>query len=247
MNRRGDGTRVWALATIGGVAVTALVILIFRSPTTEMPKPAIARAAGAATIELARLGEGEENALLKEEAMMRDPTPLYLPTRWNVAENALPKDFRREFGTSFQGYPPKLAYTGAGLRLNLPPPVIVPSGPAEAFATDKPVRPFFGFGQTDQVLPTVPPRGAFVQVTSVANGQSIIAEPLQDAHPPNDAVWQPMEFLVAVNRTGVVRPPVLTESSRVAAVDGYFVDYLVNGLHIGERLAPGFYRVAIGP
>ena len=56
-----------------------------------------------------------------------------------------------------------------------------------------------------------------------------------------------MEFLIAVDAMGLVGPPILTESSRVAAVDGYFQIYLVKTLHAGERLAPGFYRVCIGP
>ena len=56
-----------------------------------------------------------------------------------------------------------------------------------------------------------------------------------------------MEFLVAVDAMGLVGPPTLTESSRVAAVDGYFQNYLVKTLHAGQRLAPGFYRICIGP
>jgi hypothetical protein len=133
------------------------------------------------------------------------------------------------------------------LKLNLPAPIDVPTRPADAFASEKPTRPFEGLGQKDEPPPILSPRGAFVRVTAAANGQSIIAEPLQDANPPNDAAWQPLEFLVAVDRVGVVRPPVLTESSSVAAVDGYFVEYLVNRLHIGERLSPGFYRISFGP
>jgi hypothetical protein len=78
------------------------------------------------------------------------------------------------------------------------------------------------------------------------NGQRLLAQPLADANPPG-AAWQPLEFLVAVDAMGLVGPPILTESSRVAAVDGYFQNYLVKTLHAGQRLAPGFYRVCIGP
>jgi hypothetical protein len=247
MKTRGTGTGIWLLSGVGAVLAMALVLMLFHAPSADVSSLPQSTPRPVPAVGLARLGDDGEDALLKDEATMRDPTPLFRPTRWNAGEDVLPKDFRREFGTSFQGYPPKLTYTGSALKVNLPPPVIVPLRPADAFATDKPARPFFGFGQTDQQPPTVVPRRAFMQVTSAANGQAVIAEPLQDARPPADVVWQPMEFLVAVDRTGVVRPPVLTESSRVAAVDGYFVEYLVSGLHIGERLAPGFYRVAIGP
>ena len=77
-------------------------------------------------------------------------------------------------------------------------------------------------------------------------GAGLLAEPLADANPPAGD-WQPMEFLVAVDPMGLVGPPTLTESSRVAAVDGYFQNYLVKTLHAGQRLAPGFYRICIGP
>lgn len=247
MKTRGAVQRIWLLAILGAMAVIAFVLMLFRPSLKEIAVAPQPTAHPVPAVGLAQLGGRDEDALLREEATMRDPTPLYLPTRWNAGEDVLPTDFRREFGTSFQGYPPKLTYTESALNLNLPAAIDVPLGPADAFATDKPERPYFGFGQTDREIPSVAPRGAFVEVSTAASGKSMIAEALQDANLPSDVVWQPLEFLVAIDRTGVVRPPVMTESSRVAAVDSYFAEYLVNVLHIGERLSPGFYRVAIGP
>lgn len=247
MKTRGAVQRIWLWAILGAMAVIAFVLMLFRPSLKEITVTPQPTAHPVPAVGLAQLGGRDEDALLREEATMRDPTPLYLPTRWNAGEDVLPTDFRREFGTSFQGYPPKLTYTESALNLNLPAAIDVPSGPADAFATDKPERPYFGFGQADREIPNVTPRRAFVDVSTAASGKSVIAEALQDANLPSDVVWQPLEFLVAIDRTGVVRPPVMTESSRVAAVDSYFAEYLVNGLHIGERLSPGFYRVAIGP
>jgi hypothetical protein len=101
-------------------------------------------------------------------------------------------------------------------------------------------------GQSDHPVSQLNARKAFIEILAAINGQRLLAQPLTNANPPGGA-WQPMEFLVAVDAMGLVGPPTLTESSRVAAVDGYFQNYLVKTLHAGQRLTPGFYRICIGP
>jgi len=181
-----------------------------------------------------------------KDAALTDPTPLFLPTEWNAGQNALPANTQREPGGSFQGYPAKLAYAETELKLDLPSVVAMPARPADALATDRTGQSFLGLGQTDRGAGQLIERRAFIEILAAANGQRLLARPLADARPP-DGDWQPMEFLVAVDPMGLVGPPTLTESSRVAAVDGYFQNYLVKTLHAGQRLAPGFYRICIGP
>jgi hypothetical protein len=231
----------WLVASAIALAVTALVVGLFRMPR------GVDRAPGP-TNRLARpvtLAPGTDS-LLNEEAMLRDPTPLFLPTKWNAAENALRPEARRETSGAFQSYSPALKFAGAELKLDLPAAVVVPSRPADAFGAERSLRPLAGFGQSDWQVAPLAPRVAFVKVTG-SDGRVVFSRPIEDAQPPSESTWQPLEFLIAVDETGIVRPPVLTESSRVAAVDGYFEDFLAKGLHIGERLAPGFYRVSVGP
>ena len=54
------------------------------------------------------------------DAALTDPTPLFLPTKWNAGQNALPANTQREPGGSFQGYPPKLAFAETELKLDFP-------------------------------------------------------------------------------------------------------------------------------
>jgi hypothetical protein len=84
-------------------------------------------------------------------------------------------------------------------------------------------------------------------VVSEQDGQVAFTEALESANPPSEKAWEPMEFLVAIDRAGMISPPVLTASSRVAAVDEYFEDFLTEKLHVGARLGPGYYRVSVGP
>ncbi len=235
--------RRWILAAGGAlvVAVLAVSLLFRRRPGAARWRPEAGAGRGAVKIV----------SLKPNEASLTDPTPLFLPTEWNAGQNALPANTQREPGGSFQGYPAKLAFAVAEteLKLNLPPPVAVPAAPGGcAWRPTAPACHSWDWGRPIDVnVPQLVARKAFIEIlAAVDGGQCLLAQPLADANPP-DGDWQPMEFLVAVDPMGLVGPPTLTESSRVAAVDGYFQNYLVKTLHAGQRLAPGFYRICIGP
>jgi len=248
MKTPGMGWRTWVGAGLIAVAAIALTLTLFREPATPpRPKPESRPANQKAPVVKLEIGTGAGDALLKEEAMLRDPAPLFLPTQWNAGENALPPDARREPGGSFEGYAAHLWFVDPALNLKLPPAVSVPQRPADAFLTEKPARPFAGFGQSDTAVTPLVSRAAYVEVLAAADGKVILAQAVRDTLPLGEASWQPLEFLIAIEPSGMVRPPMLTESSRVTAVDDFFEDYIETGLHIGERLAPGFYRVSIGP
>ena len=229
----------WVYATVGAVVMLVLISLLFRAPQARVGKlgpPVPAAYPGAVRLV----------SLKKNEAALTDPTPLFLPTEWNAGQNALPANTQREPGGSFQGYPAKLAFAENDLKLSLPSPVVVPARPADALAADGSMRSISELGRVDQAPPQLVSRNAFVEILQAGDGQRVMAQPILDGAPPGKA-WQPLEFLVAVDAAGLVGPPVLTESSRVGAVDGFFQNYLVKTLHAGQRLAPGFYRVCIGP
>lgn len=241
---------IWVVSSLGALTVGALLLMLFRSPgpvAAPKPAPAAPVAPKPSSVDLAKLDPTGVDSFLREETTLRDPTPLFLPTPWNAGEGAIPAAARREPGGSFPGYPSKLTYAELELQITLPDAVAVPKRPADAFDIGHPAQSFLGFGQADWQAKPLPARGAFVEVLSAGDGQSLIALPLIDARPPSDTPWQPLQFLVAIDAAGVVRPPVLTESSRVAAVDGYFQNYITDTLHVGERLGPGFYRICIGP
>ena len=228
----------WVYATVGTLVVLVILAALFRGP------------GGARVVAFKPLqppvGAVKLVSLKPDEAALSDPTPLYLPTEWNAGQNALPANTQREPGGSFQGYPAKLAFAESELKLNFPAPIAVPAQPADALASDRTGLAFFGMGQTDRPVSQLVARKAFIEITEAGNGQRQLAQALTGADAPGGA-WQPMEFLVAVDTAGLVGPPILTESSRVAVVDGYFQNYIVKTLHAGQRLAPGFYRVCIGP
>jgi hypothetical protein len=176
--------------------------------------------------------------------MLLDPTPLFLPTEFNSSRiDYVP----REPGGAFAGFPFKKTFSDSELELHLPPATAVPATPADALAGDPPGAPFIGFGRADPVVEPLSPRGAYVSVVDAGTGRSVLEMTLADAPPPAAAPWQPMEFIAAVDPSGLVGPLVPTSRSGADDVDTYFGHYLADTLRVGQRLAPGFYRITVGP
>lgn len=243
MNDQHAGWRLWVPAGAGAGLVIATTLLLFRSPQVPTKPPAAERSTQITKVELAPKGD----TLLREEAELKDPTPLFLPTRWNAGDDALMMNAPREPGGSFQDYPPELTFGESQLKLEIPAHYEPLTSPVDTFALEETNRALPGFGRTDAAVVQLPPRQGFIEVSSAGTGQVMIRQPILDEKPTTDVPWQPLEFVIAIDVAGVVGPPALTESSRVPAIDSFFREYVVKRLHIGQRLEPGFYRISIGP
>jgi hypothetical protein len=216
-----------------GVIVLLLLMFLIRVPEPPVaapaPKPAGVRLVDSGVI---------------MTTMLLDPTPLFLPTEFNSSRiDYVP----REPGGAFAGFPFKKTFSDSELELHLPPATAVPATPADALAGDPPGAPFIGFGRADPVVEPLSPRGAYVAIVDAGTGRSVLEMTLADAHPPAAAQWRPMEFIAAVDPSGLVGPLVPTSRSGADDVDTYFGHYLADTLRVGQRLAPGFYRITVGP
>jgi hypothetical protein len=178
-----------------------------------------------------------------KKTMLFDLAPLFLPTEFNSSRKPY---VPAEPGGSFAGFSFKPTFSDSRIDLHLPPPAEVPSSPAEALVGDPPGAPFIGFGRMDIKTEPLARQAAYVEITDAESGRDVFSQPVTDAQPPMSG-WRPMEFMAAVDAAGLVGPPVLTVHSDVAEVDAYFGHYLAEGLRIGQRLNPGFYRIRVGP
>lgn len=240
---QGGGERgIWLVAATG--AVLAAVVIVWLFSRTPVP-PAGTPARPAPAVGLTRLDGSAADALVREQAELFDPTPLFLPTHWNAQPRGLPVDVAREPGAAFADFPSKLAFAESALALNLPTSVTMPVRPVEALGVGTPVRPLLGLGRVDLATEPLAARGGFVEVQSAGTGERILAQALAAAAPAGD--WAPLEFLVAINASGLVGPPQLTRSSGSDLVDAYFRTFLVDNFRLGVRLPPGFFRVSVGP
>lgn len=237
----GNDLQRWASAGVVALVATGLVTALFRAP--ENP-PMAARLSVSLPPVLVRADHGVDVAF-DEQKILADPTPLFLPTKWNAARKGAA---RPEPGATFENYQPSYVAStvDGGLTLDFPSPLPMATTPVEALA-DPPGALLVGIGRSGAAQPTLSERSAFVEIVTDGTGQAVLRQAVLDAHPPGDGAWEPMEFLAHVNTMGLVGTLALTRRSGVEGVDDYFQRYLVQTLRVGQRLAPGFYRISVGP
>jgi len=229
---RSGGPWIWA-SIVGIVALVGLTFLVKApGPAPAPPKPATPSV-------------GIVDPVVLMGTMLLDPTPLYLPTDFNSSR----KDYvPREPGGAFAGFLPKLTFNESELNLHLPPAIAVPPSPADALLGEPPGAPFLGFDRTDPNLEPLTKRDAYVEISEAGTGKILFGEAVSNAHPPPTSVpWQPMEFIAALDASGLVGPVVPTTRSGVPEVDAFFGHYLADSLRVGQRFPPGFYRISVGP
>ncbi len=235
MSPPGTGRRR-LLAGVCGAGVLLLVWMAYlvRVPTPDTLPPAPAPSKPVGIVDPVAI----------RGSLLFDLTPLFLPTEFNSSR----KDYvPRPPGTTFAGFPFKKSFADSGLELHLPPPVAVPASPAEALVGDPPGAPFIGFGRNDPRSEPLSRRGAYIEIVEAGSGRRVLGQEVGDARPPASAPWKPMEFMAAVDPAGLVGPVVATVPSGIGEVDDYFARYLAETLRVGQRLAPGFYRISVGP
>ena len=246
--RWGQRVRRWLPAAVAaGVVVGAALLLIRGLDPVVSPGQAVAPAA----VRLARSAEAD--GFLRDEASIRDLRPLFLPT----PVNARAAEPRREAGRSLLDEDPvRLTYGEgeAGLLRWLPPVATLGGRAAERAeprltleADGTGVAPL-GFGREERRVRPEAARGGLLEVTAAGTGERVLTAELPEALvPPGGKAWEPLELLAIVDVAGLAGPLVVTESSRVEEVDAHFRRQLRQVFRLGERLAPGVYRVVVGP
>jgi hypothetical protein len=235
----------WWVAGLTAVVAATASLLLFQPLA---PGAAPVQPASTPSVVVARLDHETGGGLLREQATLLDPTPLFLPTEWNTNQRPLPAAIQHQPGQVFRRFEPTFLFEEAALSLPVRSPMVVPRSPKELL-TEPSHDPFLGFDREDLSISPLAPRPGFVEVREAGTGKIELAQSLEGslALPAHERGWQPAEFLVAVTATGLLGGPTETTSSEVEEVDAFFRDYLARSLHLGERLPPGIYRVVVGP
>jgi len=251
MGKQAASSRMhWGAAALGATGVLAAILALFRGPDIAPVSPSALKGPVVRFVK-----PHGRDAALDEEAIMGDTMPLFLPTARNAT---MPARARRQMGNALLDRETtrfSFSETSLSLARDLPPIVtlngkpLAEASPHDALSANAAGGPLLlGLGRVDLPMAALPPRGAFVEIIAANTGHPVLAQALPvEAKPPLERAWQPMEFLAAVEATGLVRPLVVTEGSRVEEVDAHFRKYLAERFRIGERLSPGFYRIIVGP
>ncbi len=234
----------WVAGIAALLALLSLAVLLRPLPGGRSQPPPAARP----RVSIEPLGGLEGDGWLGDEATFFDPTPLFLPTKWNTNQGPLPAAVQRQPGQVFPDFDAKLTYGRAELALPIAAAESTPRDPADLLKI--PSRdPFLGFGRADLPLAPLVSRIAVLEIREVGTGKLVPVPNLAGdvVLPASQMEWQPAEFLVCVTAEGLLGRPVETVSSDVEDVDVFFRDYLAQTLRLGERLPPGMYRVVVGP
>lgn len=235
------GRRVWISLVVAGAGVGAWLawnrahpILPAREAKRTMPFVQLAGAGGAVA--------GDQ--VLRERAMLFDPTPLFFPTEWNYGQSPLREGSLKQPGQVFGSFEPKLTVGEQNMANYGAEATAVPEKLVDVLVQGN-EAPFAGMGQKDTQRSTLPVRSAYLEIRGFTNGETVIEQQLSGINPPRTD-FAPVEFLIVVGRSGLIGEPVLTNGSGWDEVDVFFRTYLVKSYRLGERLHPGQYRVVVG-
>lgn len=199
-----------------------------------------------ARVGLGRLSTRGADEATREEAALRDPTPLFLPTVWNAGASVRPPEIATGPETRFQDYPAKLTNPASGLQLGFEPNVDLPRSPAEGLRVGDRLNPYGAVGRKVVPLVSLAQRLGQIDVVRTKDGVVVISESLAIRPELVAPDWKPMVLLVGVDSLGLVGSTIVS-SSGVEDWDAIMRLFLEKTFRLGERLSPGFYRVIVGP
>lgn len=228
------------ISLILGICVHLLGFLFFRVISEPLPE----RPDGAAYVQLVAPAGPGSGEVLEERAELMDTAPLFLPRRWNAANN-LPAPADDLTLQRFPLYQPEIDVlaqlqperTPIGEQFDV-------NGPADLLALR--YRDLFqGFGERALPRPKLEPLGSFAEVSSL-EGRSIRTIPVtfewRSANQPN-----PATFTLRKEAGGrAIGPPVLDSSSGNADFDAAALGWL-NDSGNTAHLQAGLYRIRIYP
>lgn len=268
--------RRWVWAAGGAVLIAGALAVLFSLSLSRPPPRALAPPRPKPAIELAERREKsalDEEATLLDWTPLFQPTQ-WNTARKDVAAPELGGTFQSYRVPAKLGFADaelklgRIEPTESGANvpasgrlrtsLELSEPVVVPRKPAEALADGLPGSLAVGFGRIDRPVVALPIHGAVVEIVTMGSGRAALpaqamaqvqalAAAAKPPKPPAGREWNAMEFFAAVDAGGLVAPPAITTRSGVEEIDSYFQNFLARTLRVGERLAPGFYRISVGP
>jgi|GEM_PF-705625 len=234
------------------IALCTMVVLgllgLFAIPRPPQPTVALSPAEDReAAIALTRTDPpvslpGEDVRLLD----LQDPTPLYLPTRWNSGRFDDAMAVERAPGTTFTSFPAKSIMGLGPVTVGVPDSVDMPVGELAVVTRPDPARAFVELGRMPLAENRPTAQSARLEIVRLDSGRTVAVRDLAGS-PELTAFNLPVELLAAVDASGFIANPTVVSSSGDQALDSLAVNILARGGQFDVGLRPGIYRISIGP
>jgi hypothetical protein len=236
-------SHTWLVASAVTACLIALAVLAWRF----MPVGAVdARQPQRVTPFIALEQQGDSAAMTRDQSLLMDSAPLFLPTRWSTSLAG--RVVGGDSGTTADLFAPFASEVVLDASMLRPSARTVSIGPAKpAMYDDMNVGYLIGRRDDVQKALVLPQRGAFYEVRPAGGGKAVISGSIDtQIAEAGDLVWQPVEFWVRVVQEGVVGVPLLANGSGSDSLDAVLRTIVTNNRKLAD-LPPGYYRIVIGP
>lgn len=230
------------------ILVTGILVALLGLVRGESWSGAIHQLApsGNAGVVLTNIQTRDRVAGLRGELALKDPTPLFLPTKWNSGQVEDGMDAELTLGASFGEIGPELIFPDAANTIAIPDGVEVPS---TALSTVERIDQSMGHGELtrrERNPQRLGDRLGYAEVLTIDSSKVIHQRVLTQGMVPY-AVKDPVEAVLAVNAAGVWVRPTVIEAAEGASVDFEEINSVLKALHLESILGPGIYRILLGP
>lgn len=188
----------------------------------------------------------EQVAGLRGEFVLKDPTPLFLPHKWNSGQVDERGEGVLSPGTSYGAFEPKLIFPAAASDIEIPDGVDVPR---TALLAMERIAETVGHGELtrrDKEPQALRSRRGYVEVMTMIDGNLLYQSVLDEEMTPFQ-VQAPIEALLAINKAGVWVRPTVIEAPEGVSVNFEEINSVLKALRLESILGPGIYRILLGP
>ncbi len=229
------------LSVVVAVSLLAALGLIDTSQMAENLR--IGTETNSGGVILVDLREQENAEGIRGELILKDPTPLFLPTRWNSGQ-VEPQGLAP--ATSFGAIDAKLVFSAVADDLRLPDGVAVPESPMGALERIESLGSTVKLHERDESGEALPRRLGYMEVAGVESGK-ILHHSILVGNEGEPALSVPVETILSINAVGIWVRPTVIQAPDGASVDFDQINLLLQGLHLEAILEPGIYRIILGP
>lgn len=182
---------------------------------------------------------------IEDQAVLWDTAPLFLPTAWNYAPDHRERIKFEDIQPLFETLEPQTTLPAVDISTVVPLPEPSLQQPHEILVNE---NRFEGFGQESRPVVPLSERKGHVQVIDLHSGDTVRRSiPFPDAITLSLAMppLSPVTLLVYITSEGSVGQPLLIHTSGSDAIDLSLRQLAVSQLV--ATLAPGYYKIVIGP
>jgi len=227
------------VAAVSGIlAVAAMYLFPIRKLVADTPTPQ--------TPFLSLQKPSDYADALREQSLLMDQAPLFLPTTWNTSRAGYVISGR--LGKTELSEPFKVEIEiESGMIASQDPPDFPAVTAYSSEYNDASALMKIGRNNSVKDKIVLRPRGACYVVMDDKSGKKVlvgaIEQPIAEA---GDLLWQPAEFWVRVVQEGVSGDPLLAMSTGSDTLD-LALRKILDGLNDIASLPLGYYKVVVGP